>query len=284
MATNKEQIRMALISAIDSRGLSQAEASKKLGVSPATINNIINRKYVENAKLNVSEDLWRKIAQWAGVSGWNAAATRDFKRINVLCANCQSEGRSRAISFDPGSGKTYALKSYASSHHNVYYIECDEYWGKKDFLNELRKQMGLVETGLTISEMVASIIEYLNRDEMPLVIIDEADKLKDAVLNFFKTFYNKSNSGFILCGAPYFAKRIMKGVRLQKQAYQEIHSRLGGEFFQMKGLNQSDIRNVCEANGVKDDNDIQRVINYTEGDLRRAKTMIEELKLEQKAV
>lgn len=292
MKTN-DNIRTALISTIETRGMSQSEVARKLGVSAALINNIINSRDLKDKRLAVSDDLWRKIAAFCGVSGWNTADTRDYKRITTLCSVCQHESRSRAISFAPGSGKSYALKAYASTHKNVYYIECDEYWSKKDFLRELRLQMGMVDAGLSISEMVGSIIEFLNRDESPLVIIDEADKLKDPVLNFFKTLYNKTTCGFVLCGAPYFSKRILKGVRLQKQTYQEIYSRLGGEFFGMKGLNAEDIRKVCTANGIDDDNDVSLIANYcvvadslgrdSVCDLRRVKAKIEEIKLERRA-
>jgi hypothetical protein len=291
MSNKNESIRVALSATMASRGLSQSETARRLGVSASLVNNIVNGRDKTDAKLKISEDLWRKIAAFCGVSGWNTADTRDYKRITVLCGKCQRDSSSRAISFAPGSGKSYALKSYAGSHNNVYYIECDEYWSKKDFLRELRLQMGLIEAGLSITEMVSSIIEYLNRTEMPLVIIDEADKLKDPVLNFFKTLYNKTTCGFVLCGAPYFQKRIMKGVRLQKQSYQQIYSRLGGEFFAMKGLNSDDIRKVCVANGISDDNDISMIANSSMAvdslsndnacDLRRVKAKIEEIKLEQ---
>ncbi|MPM08729.1 hypothetical protein SDC9_55043 [bioreactor metagenome] len=291
MSNKNETIREALAKTMASRLLTQSETARRLGVSAALINNIVNGRDKTDPKLKISDDLWRKIAAFCGVSGWNTAETRDYKRIYALCVKCQQNSTSRAISFAPGSGKSHALKSYAGTHNNVYYIECDEYWSKKDFLRELRQQMGLVESGLSITEMVSSIIEYLNRTEMPLVIIDEADKLKDPVLNFFKTFYNKTTCGFVLCGAPYFQKRIMKGVRLQKQSYQEIYSRLGGEFFDMMGLNKEDIRKVCVANGISDDNDISMIANSSVAvdtlsndnacDLRRVKAQIEKIKLEQ---
>ena len=81
----------------------------------------------------------------------------------------------------------------------------------------------------------------------------------------------------------------MKGVRLQRQSYQEIYSRFGGEFFAMKGLNSEDIRKVCVANGISDDNDISMIANYSIAvdslsnnnscDLCRVKAQIEMIKL-----
>lgn len=130
--------------------------------------------------------------------------------------------------------------------------------------------------------MVGEIIEYLNKTDRPLVIIDEADKLKDPVLNLFKTFHNKTNAGFLLAGAPFFEKRIRRGVRLQKQAYEEIYSRIGGEFIHLRGINNTDIRLVCHNNGVMEEENITMVVNFSGGDLRRVKAKIDELSLQRK--
>jgi len=278
---NKEMIRNKVEEKISTLQISANAASAQIGISAATMSNVLNNTWMLKPELAPSDEMWRKLALWAGVAtDWNTAYTADFKRMTGICRHAQEMSISKAISFTPGTGKTYALKEYSNSNPSVYYIECEEYWNKKVFLQKLCSVMGINNSLLSVPEMVEVIIDFLNSKEKILVIIDEADKLKDPVINFYKTFYNKTEAGFILCGAPYFKNRIEKGCRLQKQTYQEIFSRIGGEFLRLKGVTDADIKLICEANGIRDIMDIEQVKNYCNGDLRRAKSSIDKLKLE----
>lgn len=278
---NKETIRARVETKIHLLQISANNAAKIIGISGATLNNVLNKTWVAKPELSPSEEMWRRLAVWAGVlTEWKTAITSDYKRITGICRHAQENTISKAISFSPGTGKTWALREYANSNPQVYYIECEEYWNKKIFLQKLSSVMGLNNAMLNVGEMVEEIIEFLNSKDKPLVIIDEADKLKDPVINLYKTFYNKTLSGFILCGAPYFKNRIEKGCRLQKQTYQEIYSRVGGEFLRLKGVSEADIRLICEMNGVTDIMEIEQVKNYANADLRRVKSVVERIKLE----
>lgn len=278
---NKETIRAKVEAKIQLLQISANNAAKIIGISGATLNNVLNQTWKAKPELTPSEEMWRRLAVWAGVlTEWKTAHTSDFKKITGICRHAQEMTISKAISFSPGTGKTWALREYANNNPAVYYIECEEYWNKKIFLQKLCSVMGINNAMLNVAEMVEEIIDFLNSKDKPLVIIDEADKLKDPVINLYKTFYNKTLSGFILCGAPYFKNRIEKGCRLQKQTYQEIYSRIGGEFLRLKGVSDTDIRMICEVNGIEEPMHMEQVKNYANGDLRRAKSVIERIKLE----
>lgn len=278
---NKEQIRTKLADKIQRLNISNNYAAKQMRISSATLTHVLNNTWKSKPELSPSDQMWRQIATWAGVnSGWQTAETSDFKRIHEICTICQNKSISRALSAAPGTGKTYALKEFASSYPEVFYIECDEYWSKRVFLNSLREAMGLIEAnyeGGNIYEMTDEIIRFLNKKQSPLVIIDEFDKLKDPVMNFFKTFYNKTHSGFLLAGAPYLQKRIIKGARLQKQTYQEIFSRIGAKFFGLNGIDDASITLICKANSIIEPIKIQEVINCSLNDLRCVKMEIDRI-------
>lgn len=278
---DKNMIRTEVEKKIKVLQISANNAAKIIGISGATLNNILNNTWQIKPELSPSDEMWRRLAIWAGVmKDWNTAYTYDFKRITGICRHAQENSISKAISFTPGIGKTWSLREYASNNPSVYYIECEEYWNKKVFLQKLCSVMGINNTMLNVPEMVEEVIDFLNSKDKPLVIIDEADKLKDPVINFYKTFYNKSISGFVLCGAPYFKNRIEKGCRLAKQTYQEIFSRIGGEFMKLRGVSEVDINLICEANGIFEVSEKDQVRNYAKEDLRRAKSAIDHLKLE----
>lgn len=279
---DKKMIRNRVEQKIQLLQISANNAAKIIGISGATLNNVLNNTWLNKPELTPSEEMWRRLAIWAGVlTDWNTAPTGDFKRITGICRHAQENSISKALSHAPGSGKTWGLRAYANNNPSVYYIECEEYWNKKVFLQKLCSVMGINNSMLNVPEMVEEVIEFLNSKDKPLVIIDEADKLKDPVINFYKTFYNKTICGFVLCGAPYFKNRIEKGCRLAKQTYQEIFSRVGGEFLKLKGVSDQDINMICEANGIFDAMHKDQVRNYANSDLRRAKNAIDRIKLEQ---
>jgi hypothetical protein len=150
------------------------------------------------------------------------------------------------------------------------------------FLNKLKKAMGLTLEESSVHDMVESILDKLRVIRMPLVIMDEADKLKDPVLSFFNCFYNETfeRCGFVMAGAPYLEQRIVKGVRLNKQSYRELFSRVGGEFKKVEPAREDSIVAICEANGITKRQEQQRVLNKcASGDLRAVKNEITNLKI-----
>jgi DNA transposition AAA+ family ATPase len=136
----------------------------------------------------------------------------------------------------------------------------------------------------SISEMVDNIIDKLNSLTNPLVILDEFDQLSENVLPFFKTFYNKTTSGFVLVGGEHFNKRITRGVNNAKQSYCEIYSRLGAEFLPLHPTNTDTIKAICEANGIFDAAVIDGIVKDAKGDLRRVKSEVEKIHLQTKQV
>lgn len=274
---------LKLVKAIDEQILivgSQNKLATKLGISSAQLTNIRTNKLDK-----VSHDMLHNISNQLGIfNGWRIASTTNLKRVTNICIHAQKFQVAKAISFAPGTGKTEGLKQYSKNTPNTYYVEAEEYWSKKIFLNEIRKSMGIDDGAIGINELIESIITKLNKIDKPLLIIDEADKLKDGVINLFKSLYNKSSCGFILSGTPHFTKRIKKGIRLKKMGYAEIYSRLGGEFLALHPISNNDIIAIASANNITDKEYLQSLINSNSGDLRKLKASIEVIQFKNKAL
>ena len=140
--------------------------------------------------------------------------------------------------------------------------------------------MGRDYSGYTVNEMMGEVVRALKTQQHPLIIMDEADKLSDQVLYFFITLYNQleDHCAIVLCATDHLAKRIKRGLKLNKKGYKEIYSRIGRKFIELEGLNTSDITSVCVANGITDKVRIREVIEDSEYDLRRVKRKIQGLK------
>lgn len=258
---------------------SQNKAAKTMrGVSAATISQVLKGKWEL-----ISDDMWRNIASQSGYStnGWTVVETRDFKLMDHVLNNAREYSGVFAVVGDAGTGKTLSVRQHAADNKRSYLVQCNEYWNRKTFMQELLKSMGRDNSGYTVNEMMIEVVSILKTQEKPLLIMDEADKLSDQVLYFFITLYNQleDHCGIVLCATDHLEKRIKRGLKLNKKGYKEIFSRIGRKFFELEGLSTSDIAAVCAANGISDKAQVKEIIEDSEGDLRRVKRKISAIKM-----
>lgn len=272
MITNeeKEMIRVRLGEYCEMKGSQKRAATSLVGVSPATVTQIVTGKWEL-----INEKMWRSIAAQIGVkqTRWNIVETRNYKALSDIFSDAQENALVLAVCGEAGTGKSLTAAHYGAENPNVYVLACSEYWNRKTFLRELLRVMGKNPAGDTVGDMVDDVVMALKRRENPLIILDEADKLSDQVMFFFITFYNKLEDycGIVLMATDYLEKKVRRGLRLNKKGYKEIYSRIGRRFVAMPGLSETDISDVCRANGVEGLREIDTVKKDCEGDLRRVK-------------
>ena len=272
MITNeeKEMIRVRLGEYCEMKGSQKRAATSLVGVSPATVTQIVTGKWEL-----INEKMWRSIAAQIGVkqTRWNIVETRNYRALSDIFADAQENALVLAVCGEAGTGKSLTAAHYGAENPNVYVLACSEYWNRKTFLRELLRVMGKNPAGDTVGDMVDDVGMALKRRENPLIILDEADKLSDQVMFFFITFYNKLEDycGIVLMATDYLEKKVRRGLRLNKKGYKEIYSRIGRRFVAMPGLSETDISDVCRANGVEGLREIETVKKDCEGDLRRVK-------------
>ena len=162
---------------------SQNRAAAAIGIAPATVSAILNNDWAL-----VSDAMFTKVADAIGyeASSWQAIETKVWKNFNKILSDAQENAFVMAITSDAGSGKTFTSKNYVKSHAEAYHISCKSYWTKKDFLIEIGRAIGNRTDGKRVTILVDEIINTLRwRDSKPLLILDEADKLSDTVLQLF---------------------------------------------------------------------------------------------------
>ena len=274
----KTQIHEELRNFVQLKG-SQNKAATILGVSSATVSQVLNHNWDL-----IKPEMWRKIGAGIGIksSEWVCVNTRDYKLITSLLGDAQSNSVCCAITGDAGTGKTYAMRKYSNVNGNVFMLCCNEYWNRKYFLAELLTAMGRDNSGLTVAEMMSTVVRELKKKmDSPLIIMDEADKLSDNVLYFFITLYNQleDHCGIVMAATDHLAKMIRRGLKLNKKGYKEIFSRLGKNFIELKGVGSVDVNQICIANGLTDKDLILKVWNESDGDLRRVRRKIHSFKM-----
>ncbi len=253
---------------------SQNKAANSLkGASAATISQMLNH----NWEL-IKEEMWRNVATQIGysTSQWTVVETRDFRILNKLLADARDNSNVFAVTGDAGTGKSFALRQYATENKRVYLLSCNEFWNRKMFLQELLAAMGKDYSGYTVGEMMFEVVRGLKIQDSPLIILDEADKLSDQVLYFFITLYNQleDHCGIMLVATSHLEKRIKRGIKLNKKGYTEIFSRIGRKFIELKGVGSMDVKAICTTNGIVENTVIKEIYQNSEGDLRRVKRLI----------
>lgn len=276
----KQAIAEKLRGYVESKESQNAAAKSLRGVSAATVSQMLNGKWEL-----IADEMWRTVARQIDYDPrrWAVVETEGYRRMTQVLRDAQEQSLVMAVTGDAGCGKSQAIKQYAGTHKGVVAVSCSEYWNRKEFLGELLQEMGVDAGGSTVADMMREAIRQLKKREGVLIVLDEADKLSDTVLHFFITIYNKLEDtvGIVLCATQYLKKRIERGVVNNRKGYKEIYSRIGRKFIPMPVVNRGDIRAVCEANGLADRREIERIAEDADNDLRRVKRLVCALKLKE---
>jgi DNA transposition AAA+ family ATPase len=253
---------------------SQAKAANSLkDVSTATVSQVLNNKWdliAERMWLNIGKQIGFETGDWTNVETYN------YKLIRGLLMDAKAQSRVHAITGGAGWGKDTAAKDFNAEVDDVYLINCAEYFNKKYFMTQLLKAMGKAIDG-TVPELVERAVSTLNQTYRPLIILNEVDKLKEETLYFIITLYNlcEDKCGIVIMATDQLEKRLSRGLFLNKKGYQEIFSRIGRRFLELKKPTKTDVTMICQANGVSDADTITTIYNSAEGDLRRVKKLIQ---------
>lgn len=244
---------------------SQVELAIKLGISNGTVSNMINGKWG-----NISDAMWRKVQGVLKLdTDWNIAPTNNYNLLMELLKNLQKNSLTAAVSYNAGVGKSQTYIQYERYNDNVIYVECKNYWQTKSYIKALLNACGLKAEG-TKEEMIEAFIEYVMGLDRPLIIIDQMDKLKEGAFDLFMDLYNDlfRCCGFLISGVPALEKRITRGAKIDKIGYREVLSRINSNFLKLTPIDLNDVREVCVMNGLEDEDEISRIFELCNGDMR----------------
>lgn len=237
---------------------SQNKVAERCGVSGTALSQWMNGKYGAD-----TSELEKRIAAALGYQedGWRVVTTiRNYQKIEFVFRSCKEQSMWMAISNKAGSGKTQTLAHLFDRDltGSVILIQAEE-WNARQFLLELAERTcGVPKRGYTdIPTLLRMIADYLNgmAAERPILVIDEADKLKPAAFRKLIPLYNRTEHrlGCVLAGTENLRKEIQRGVRNNTKGYDEIDSRLGRTYIDLPGATEDDTRAICEANGLDDE-------------------------------
>jgi len=240
---------------------SQSRLAVKCDVSDATISQIITGKFDQ-----VRDGMWRKVAavlDWRP-DGWQIVETSNTRSVHQIMSDAKEQRLWLTVCDGAGAGKTSGAKTFvATNRENVYYLECDE-WNKGEFVRRFARSLGISFLGCgTYYDLLDKIVRDFQQksDERPLIILDQADKLRDAAFRCLIPLFNglEDKAGMVVMGVGHIRKRIRRNVELQTCGFDEIESRFGRKYINLPGHTRTDVANICRGNGLEDPETIKRI-------------------------
>lgn len=263
MRTHKQNELIRLLNQEQQRHGSFNRLSRVLGVSNATVSNCTSGKW----NLISDEMLDSLLAKLGGDSraDWVVADTLNVKQMHQVINTARQSRSFWAISHKAGSGKTAAIRLYAQRlPQGVYVIQAQE-WTQRQFMVQLCRSLGIepAKGYNSIAMMLDQVVDYFiaRTSENPLLIIDEADKLKDSAKRMIIPIYNRLEDQLacVWAGTENLANEIKRGVRSAKKGFDEIDSRFGRTYISLVGATIRDCEAICQANGINDNQVAARI-------------------------
>lgn len=253
MTTQQKHEIVSLIEIEKDRLGSYEKVANKAGCSPALITQMRKGNWDQ-----ISDSKWIDVANAVGYrpEGWQVVPITNTRMLHQVFNDAKSESLFIAVSHRAGSGKTASSQSYASgTTSGVYLLQARE-WSKREFLLNLCKNLGIDPGRGYVSgdDMTIKVIDFFQQRTRfkPLLIIDEADKLRPAALRAIIPIYNELEGklGMVIMGTDNLEKEIKRGVRFDKKGFDEIDSRFGRNFIHLIGATAKDVADICDANGI----------------------------------
>lgn len=257
---------IALIEQAKNKLGSYASVASRCKVSEGAISQIKTGTYKAEGN-----DMYRRIINTLQVfdDGWQIVQTSNLKKLHYVMTDCRNKSFFMAVSEKAGSGKTTAIKNYVvnDATNGSFYIKCRK-WGNRVFLMNLLRTLGINPESRysTNDDLLEQVIEFfqMRTDIKPVLFIDQANSLKpSAFTNIVIHLYNELEGqlGLLAFGTENLAKEIKKGVRYNKEGYDETDSRLGRKYITLPGSTLADTTKICQANGIKEQAMIQAIFN-----------------------
>jgi hypothetical protein len=255
-----------LIELSKSRLGSYAAVANKCKISDGAITQVRTGKYAAEGT-----EMYRRIIAALELfeDNWNIVETTNLKKLMVVINDSRKKSLFMAVSEKAGSGKTVASRNYVSgdASNSTYYIRCRA-WGNRTFLMYLLRSLGInpESRNSTNDDLLQLVIDFFKMrvDSKPVLLIDQANSLRgSAFTNIIIHLFNEleGQMGMVAFGTEALAKMIKKGVKYNKEGFDETDSRLGRRYITLPGSTMADVSKICKANGITDDDRIAAIFN-----------------------
>lgn len=263
-----ENIRSNIQELLTVEGMTQSALGKKFDVSEATINLIARGR-----KEQISDKMLEKLRVKLNMNNWQLRKTDNFVAIQQLCERTREKSLMTAISAPTGLGKSEGVKYFVRTHATAFYVRALPIHNVRTFLEDLQNSFGC-RRGSSIKDMRDVLIRSAGHITKPLLIIDDAHKLKD---HNWQVIYDLKESldgliGILLVGTENLKKQFERRVARDVTGFRELYRRIN-YWEPLYPVNAQMVEVICKDYGISDPNAL-RYIKSTARDYDTLKHMV----------
>lgn len=252
---------------LESNQYTQAALGRLARVSTSTLNQIINGVYIASPTKQLSQiDQAMAHADAASVDSVNPVETSVFKLAQTSCAMARRYRNFAVFTGYVGTGKTFALKHYVSTHSNTHLIESTPNMTPSSLIKMLARRVTTCDSKGSVSDQFDAIVEVL-KDTDSLLIIDEAEFLSAKQLHTLRRLRDLANVGILLAGTEHLHALL----KPEYGQFDQIRSRTGFWPETIQKITEEDAAALIQDSfGTEDVPDavVRRLYQYAKGSAR----------------
>jgi len=233
--------------------------------------------------LMLTDKIWRKVQNFIGfeISVWDTA---NYTEVMNTFMECKLNAEQRIIDGSTGMGKSFPAEQFLKNFPaNTYLVTCATDQNPKQFIYELAKAVGVKRENLGGSRydlrVVACerLLEVASTGAKPLLIIDETENAKPAVIGSMKDCFDYKQLyrqvGIAVLGANGFVKTLEdKAQNKIKHAYPQFLRRFGSNPVFLQDYSAKEARSICNLYDI--DNEAKKYIVTTAQNLGHLNNLI----------
>ncbi|MEF2965643.1 ATP-binding protein [Paenibacillus sp. M1] len=256
-----DTLQQFLTDRIDRQGVKQKEIADAIGKSHTYIWNFRKTGQASEEVLTALEKyMYDTIGpqpatlEVAATKRADFVKTKDASNILGLCVATETMNGIGAVLGNAGTGKTHALKEYASRNDKAVFIRANGMMSRSGLLKAIAKAVGATPAGRG-EEMLEDIIETL-RETPRVLIIDEIEQLMPAKnitkIEILRTIHDETKdygNSLIMAGPVWVEQKLKK--RTIGENYGQIDSRID-YLYKTEGLSRDEILSILQDYDMND--------------------------------
>ena len=132
---------------------------------------------------------------------------------------------------------------------------------QKSFLQKIAQSLGLTQVG-NKEEILVRIVDALKGKNKPLLLLDDAGKLKNEVYKILQLIKDECpGAGIVISGVPFLETHLTKLKEREKQAFPELYRRIG-YWERLENVSDEMKRSLSRHHGISDVKALNFICKY----------------------
>ena len=198
---------------LERKAISQSQLAAQIGISGGSLSQILSDDRA------FSDGFLSKIRRYVGdhqiAQGKLFTNIRQYQQIMHIANWTRKNGIFTLLTGHTGVGKTTAVRQINASVAHTYYIKVEDDLTWRELLRKIAVSLGVHPVPYRTDDIRSSILSRIEAtsDKHPLLIIDEAEELSDAVARKLKRLHTLTEGllGVLIVAHTHLRTRLARG-------------------------------------------------------------------------